>query len=243
MRHLDLCSGVGGFALAASWVWPEHEVVCFVELDKYCRDVLRKHWPDAPQHDDIRTYDAKPHAQRIDLLTAGYPCQPFSHAGKRLGDTDPRHLWPDVARIIEECQPRWCLFENVAGHISMGLDQVLSDLETKGYETGTVIIPAVAIDAPHRRDRVWIIANAISDTNGSGCEEQHPAPVAERTRFNPRPSPKGWIPWTPESNLDRVDDGIPDRTHRIKALGNAIVPQVAAEIMYAIKAADCPLNR
>ena len=102
MNHLDLCSGIGGFALAASWVWPEaHRVECFVEIDDYCRRVLAKHWPDAPQHDDLRTYDARPLRGRIDLLTGGYPCQPFSVAGKREGEADDRHLWPEVRRVVE----------------------------------------------------------------------------------------------------------------------------------------------
>ena len=132
MKHLDLCSGIGGFALAASWVWPRHEVAAFVEIDQYCQQVLHKHWPGALIHDDLKTFDARPFRGSIDLLTGGYPCQPFSHAGKRKGEADDRHLWPEVLRVTLECRPRWALFENVAGHVTLGLDQVLADLERGG---------------------------------------------------------------------------------------------------------------
>ena len=107
----------------------------------------------------------------IDLICGGYPCQPFSHAGKRQGAEDDRHLWPEVKRLVASIRPRWCLFENVAGHISMGLDEVLSDLEGEGYTAWPVVIPACAVDAPHRRDRVWIVAHA-------GCEGIHKRRVA-----------------------------------------------------------------
>ena len=97
--------------------------------------------------------------QTIDLICGGYPCQPFSHAGQRRGSEDDRHLWPEVKRLVASIRPRWCLFENVAGHISMGLDEVLSDLESEGYTCWPVVIPACAVDAPHRRDRVWVLAS------------------------------------------------------------------------------------
>src|SRR5215813_15342080 len=127
MRHLDLFSGIGGFALAASWCWPNHEIISFVEKDGFCQKVLRKHWPDAAIHDDIKTFDGS--GLDVDLLTGGFPCQPFSQAGKRKGTDDDRYLWPEMARIIAEAKPRWVVGENVAGIVSMELDTVLADLE------------------------------------------------------------------------------------------------------------------
>lgn len=158
MKHLDLFSGVGGFALAARWMnW---QTVQFVEIDKFCHNVLAKNFPRVPIHHDVRTFTAESFRGSIDILTGGYPCQPFSSAGKRKGAADDRHLWPQVLRIIQECRPRWIVCENVAGHITMGLDAVLYDLESEGYPCRPIVIPACATGAPHRRDRVWIIAHS-----------------------------------------------------------------------------------
>lgn len=160
MNHLDLCSGIGGFALAADWAGMT--TIGFCEIDPFCQRVLRKHWPETPIHDDLRTLtgDIIDGWGRTDLVTAGYPCQPFSHAGRRMGQKDDRHLWPYIAEIVEDLRPPWCLFENVAGHVTLGLDDVLFDLETLGYSCEALVVPACAVDAPHRRDRVWVLANA-----------------------------------------------------------------------------------
>lgn len=160
MRHLDLCSGIGGFALAARWAGIE--TVGFCEIEDYPRRVLAKNFPGVPIHRDIYDLDGNNY-ESVELITAGYPCQPFSFAGKRRGAEDDRHIWPEVLRIVTEARPAWTLFENVFGHVSMGLDEVLSDLEAEGYATRTFVVPACAVDAPHRRDRVWIVANAISN--------------------------------------------------------------------------------
>lgn len=168
MNHLDLCSGIGGFALAARWMnW---QTIAFCERDKFCQKVLKKHWPEVTIYDDLTTFNASEFMGRVDILTAGYPCQPFSQAGKRMGAEDDRHLWPEVRRVITECRPRWIVCENVAGHITMGLNDVLTDLESEGYTAQAVVIPACATGAPHRRDRVWIIANA----NDSRIQAQRP---------------------------------------------------------------------
>jgi len=192
-RMLDLFSGIGGFSLAAQWVWEDElEIVAFCEIDKYCQKVLHKHWPNVPIIEDVRDVkmetldntkcsgylgqscevkteqDSDRQKDRlslssgsngVDLLTGGFPCQPFSVAGKRKGKEDNRFLWPEMFAVIKEIRPRWVVAENVAGIIRMALDDCLSDLEGEGYSTGTVIIPACAVNAPHRRDRVWIIAN------------------------------------------------------------------------------------
>ena len=157
LKVLDLFSGIGGFSLGLERTGG-FETVAFCEIEEFPRKVLAKHWPGVPIHRDVRelTADAVGH---IDLICGGYPCQPFSHAGQRRGAEDDRHLWPEVKRLVASIRPRWCLFENVAGHISMGLDEVLSDLESEGYTAWPVVIPACAVDAPHRRDRVWVLAS------------------------------------------------------------------------------------
>lgn len=158
MKHLDLFAGVGGFSLAASRVWPDHEIVGFCEIDPFCQKVLKKHWPGVPIYDDIKKLKGSDFGT-VDLISGGFPCQGFSVAGKQRGKEDDRYLWPEMCRVIEEAKPRWVLGENVPGIINMALDDVLSDLGSLGYETTAFIIPACAVNAPHRRDRVWIIAN------------------------------------------------------------------------------------
>lgn len=159
MKHLDLCSGIGGFALAARWAGIE--TVGFCEIEEYPRRVLAKNFPGVPIHHDIHDLEGTQYGA-IDLITAGYPCQPFSFAGKRRGAEDDRHIWPEVLRVVTEARPAWTLFENVFGHVSMGLDEVLSDLETEGYSARAFVVPACAVDAPHRRDRVWIVGRSNS---------------------------------------------------------------------------------
>jgi len=163
MRLLDLFSGIGGFSYAAEKLIGGYETVAFCEMDEFCQKVLKKHWPQVPIFDDVRTLDAA-RLGRIDIVTGGYPCQPFSQAGRRQGEEDERHLWPEMLRIIKSCQPRYVVAENVAGHVTMGLDQVLTDLEDQGYTTRPIIVPACAKNAPHRRDRVWIIGQLMADT-------------------------------------------------------------------------------
>ena len=167
MRLLDLFSGIGGFSYAAEKLIGGYETVAFCEMDEFCQKVLKKHWPQVPIFDDVRTIDAT-RLGRIDIVTGGYPCQPFSQAGRRQGEEDERHLWPEMLRIIKSCQPRYVLAENVAGHVTMGLDQVLTDLEDQGYTTRPIIVPACAKNAPHRRDRVWIIGQLTTNTNDTG---------------------------------------------------------------------------
>lgn len=163
MRHVDLCSGIGGFALGFEWAKLSKPAL-FCDIEPWSRRILTKHWPDVPVADDVKELARDP--ERLvpdhDIITAGYPCQPFSMAGHRRGIEDDRHIWPEIFAIVQAKRPRWCVFENVFGHVSMGLDQVLSDLEGENYTCQAFIIPACALDAPHRRDRVWIVANANS---------------------------------------------------------------------------------
>lgn len=159
-RVLDLFSGIGGFSLGLEKTGC-FETVSFCEIDPFCRYVLKKHWPSVPILNDIRGVDCS-ELGRIDVITGGYPCQPFSVAGKQKGHEDDRHLWPEMFEVIAQCRPSWVICENVYGHVKLGLDEVLSDLESEGYATSTFVIPACAVDAPHRRDRLWIVANSSS---------------------------------------------------------------------------------
>ncbi len=155
LTHISLFTGIGGIDLAAEWAG--FKTVLMVEWDAYCQKVLRKHWPNVPIIGDIK--DVKGEKFRpITLITGGFPCQPVSHAGKRRGKDDDRWLWPEMLRVISEVRPTWVVAENVAGLINMGLNGVLSDLEGIGYEVQAFLIPACGVDAPHRRNRIFIVA-------------------------------------------------------------------------------------
>ncbi len=247
IRHADLCSGIGGFALAAQWVGGI-ETVVFCEIDTWAQKILNKNFAGVPIHDDLKTLNLKNHGP-IDLITCGYPCQPFSVAGKQKGEDDDRHLWPTLFGIVKAARPRWLLCENVTGHINMGLDEVLHDLESINYSTEAIVIPSGALGAPHRRDRVWIIANESANVTNSNmrgndkCRQSGGDTGAiaedkiksgdgwsgENLRHTRGQSPPGGF---------RVDDGIPEGMDRIKGLGNAIVPQLAAEILRVMMRVD-----
>lgn len=235
LRHLDLFSGIGGFALAARMAGG-YDTVAFCELDRYCRKVLGWNFPGVPVHPDIKTFDPKPYEGNIDIITGGYPCQPFSVAGRRAGGKDPRHLWPYMLRIVRDIRPPWVLCENVVGHITLGLDEVLTALATEGYSAMPFVIPACAVDSPQRRDRVWVVAHSTSLV----MENIPDSPMAEGPReaqvgsSDDRCHLCGGEGWPPEPGVDRMAYGIPHRVDRTKGLGNAIVPQVAARILRAI---------
>ena len=156
MKVLDLFSGIGGFSLGLEWAGMSTKAMC--EKDPYCRKVLSKHWPGLKIHEDIRDLDGRQYANSIDVVAGGFPCQPFSVAGERKGKLDDRHLWPEMFRVIKESKPRWVIGENVFGFINMALDDVQSDLESEQYEVRKFVLPAVAVDARHRRDRCFIIS-------------------------------------------------------------------------------------
>lgn len=166
---LDIFSGIGGFSLGLERCGMQ--TVAFCETNIKARRVLRKHWPDVLIYNDVSllTYEQlkADGIETIDLVCGGFPCQPFSNAGKREGKTDDRYLWPEMLRIIKEVRPTWVLGENVAGIVKLALDQVLSDLESEGYATQTFIVPACAVNAPHRRDRVWIVSHSRYNARGS----------------------------------------------------------------------------
>ena len=170
MTHLDLFSGIGGFALAARWAG--FETIQFVEYEPYAQKVLAKNFPGVPIAGDIFEFDATKFLG-VGLVTGGFPCQPFSVAGKQLGNKDDRAIWPEMLRVIREARPTWVIGENVSGIIQMELDNVLSDLEGEGYTTQTLVIPAAGVDAKHRRERVWILAHTTGTrrSGGEGCME------------------------------------------------------------------------
>jgi DNA (cytosine-5)-methyltransferase 1 len=160
MRHGSLFSGIGGFDLAAQWMGWENVFHC--EWNEFGQKVLNHYWPKAIQYHDITKTDFTIHRGQIDILTGGFPCQPYSAAGKRLGKEDDRHLWPEMLRAIREIQPTWVVGENVLGLVNWNgglvFHEVQADLEAEGYQVQPYVLPAVSVNAPHRRDRVWFVA-------------------------------------------------------------------------------------
>ena len=173
MTHGSLFSGIGGFDLAAQWMGWENIFHC--EWNEFGQKVLKYHFPKSISYNDITKTDFTIHRGKIDILTGGFPCQPYSSAGKRKGKEDERHLWPEMLRAIREIQPRWVVGENVLGLVnwSRGLvfHEVQADLEAAGYEVWPYVLPAVSVNAPHRRDRVWFVAhpnsNGLNQRNGN----------------------------------------------------------------------------
>ena len=174
LKHLDLFSGIGGFSLGLE-ATGGFETVAFCDYDSYCQKILRKHWPWVTIYDDIKELNheklnSNGHT-KIDIITGGYPCQPFSIAGRQKGEQDPRHVWPEMFRLVKELRPTWVIGENVSGHVKLGLDTVLENLESEGYSARTFSISASSIGANHQRERIWIVANSGCSW-GSGSEFQ-----------------------------------------------------------------------
>lgn len=281
VRHVDLFSGIGGFSLAGRMIWGEsHNVEAFVEKDSFCQSILSKHWPTVPIYEDIKEYSGRDLRGEIDIVSGGFPCQPYSVAGSRRASQDDRALWPEMLRIISEVRPRWVVGENVTGLVKLGLDGVLSSLEAEGYSVEALVIPACAVDAPHKRGRIWILANSDGYTNetlaGVTREESRlseeyraevmsgrdvvraSAPALEHSdgeRLKKRNAPavttepglarrepaRFWSDYELlggrriKSGLCPLAYGISGRVARLRALGNAIVPQLAAEIFAGIE--------
>ncbi len=166
MKHGSLFSGIGGFDLAADWMGWENVFHC--EIAEFPRKILNHYWPNADCHEDIKKTDFTKYRGTVDIISGGFPCQPYSAAGKRLGKEDDRHLWPEMLRVIREVKPQWVVGENVRGLLNwnggMVFHEVCSDLENIGYEVQAFIIPASGINAPHQRERLWIVANSRHST-------------------------------------------------------------------------------
>ena len=161
MRYGSLCSGIGGLDLAVESVWRDASPAWFCEFDQHAARVLARHWPGVPILPDLKTQDWS-QVEPVELVTAGYPCQPFSHAGKRQGTADPRHLWPYVIDAVRVLRPRLVVLENVAGHLGLGFDSVLGDLAEAGFDAEWSVVPASAAGACHRRERLFVVATDAS---------------------------------------------------------------------------------
>lgn len=267
-RILSLCSGIGGLDLGIGLAIPGARTVCFVEREYPVCEVLEARMEEgaleyAPIHTDLRSFDGEEWRGRVDIVAAGYPCQPFSVAGKRQGEEDERHLWPEVRRIIGEVGPSLVVLENVAGHLRLGFDRVLGELADLGFDAEWSLVRASDVGAPHRRERLFVVAysdNARQRASGwSVCDERDNAGGGGSSVAYPHgeglegwgvrlglgysgkwptwpPGPAGdWShvrpelwPARPQSDFRGVDDGIPTRVDRLRALGNAVVPQQAA---------------
>ena len=268
LTHFSLFSGIGGIDLAAERAGFETVGQC--EFADYPTKVLEKHWPNVPRWRDIRdvtreSFENRTGLRTVDLVSGGFPCQPFSCAGEQRGEDDDRYLWPEMLRVIRELKPTWVLGENVAGIINMALDKVLSDLEACGYEVQAFAIPAASVDANHKRERVFIVAHAVSlrklqpqgrieelrkrsgnsskdvantmciGRSGQGESFNSSNPAQDRDRKTSQPvDVRIGQEWSAEPQLGRVVDGLPNRSHRLKCLGNAVVPQQVYPILKAI---------
>jgi len=254
LKTLDLFSGIGGFAVGLE-ATNFFKTTCFVEQEPYCQAVLRHHFPEVPILGDIKNVkrpdlpDPDP-----DVILGGFPCQPFSQAGHQKAQSDSRHLWPEMFRLIKECRPTWVIGENVIGIVKLGLDEVLTDLENEGYATRTFNIPACAVGAPHLRQRVWIVAHNVADPqserHGRGSsekcgneqriilpKEQGGSKMGSEAEGCGEPHrPEQW--WESEPPVGRLAHGVPNRVSQIRALGNSIIPQIAKEIGNAIKKSE-----
>lgn len=297
LKLLSLFAGIGGFELGLERSGG-FETVAQCEIEEYPRKILAKHWPEAKRYEDVRTLNAttlRRDGISVDAICGGFPCQDISTAGTGAGIEGERSgLWTEYARLIGELRPKLVFVENVAALLGRGLDKVLGDLAALGYDAEWHCIPASAVGAPHRRDRLWIIAytnssfsrrlpigtsqafssssvsnsqlantasercgearksckrskewtagssSALADSERHGCNEVEPSEFSgengEKTASQIIDSSftRGWKGWQPEPQLGRVADGVPNRTHRLKALGNAVVPQIPELIGKAV---------
>jgi DNA (cytosine-5)-methyltransferase 1 len=255
VKHLDLFSGIGGFALGLQKVG--FETVAFCDIEKYCQHLLKQKWNGIKIYSDVREITKEKFKadgiESPDIITGGFPCQPFSVAGKQKGTDDDRHLWPEMFRIIKAFKPRFVIGENVPGIVNIQdgvvFETVCTDLESQGYEVQPFNIPAAAVGAPHQRKRIWIIATLANTKNGRGQPSQSErwegtkrgsidSRGIEGERKNFSSSQSGGNFWDIEPDVGRVVNGLPGRVHRLKGLGNAIVPQIAEEIGRAIMKAE-----
>lgn len=261
--HLSLFSGIGGLDLAAEWAGFRTVGQC--EWADYPQAILQKHWPDVPKWRDIRTLTKESFYERtglgtVDVVSGGFPCQPFSVAGKQKGKEDDRYLWPEMLRVIRELTPRWVVGENVPGILRIASADIVKDLEREGYNVVVFDFEAAAVGALHRRERIAFVANA-EESGVEGLCKRITSVQSERSRegqldsarvpldadtkgtklqgkrttswgWRTEPRCSGW--WSVEPDVGRVAHGIPSRVDRLKCLGNAVVPQQAYPIFKAL---------
>ncbi len=197
LTHFSLFSGIGGLDLAAEWAG--FRTVAQIEKDPFCRAVLARHWPNVPKFEDIHNV-TKDTLREVGIehtptvLSGGFPCQPFSCAGKRKGAEDDRYLWPEMLRVVQQSRPSWVVGENVAGIVSMALDDVCADLERAGYSCRAFLLPAAGVGAPHMRDRVFIVAHSARELSHRSGEARHrwAEPTDGGPADGPDPLRPGW---------------------------------------------------
>ena len=254
MKVGSLFSGIGGLDLGLERAGMT--VAWQSEIDPYACKVLAKHWPRVPNHGDIKRIDWGT-VEPVDVMCGGYPCQPFSTAGKRRGTDDPRHLWPWVRDAISALRPRYAILENVRGHLSLGGTTVIGELAEIGYDAEWRVVSAAGVGAPHRRDRIIIIAYPNGGRSQVSAQRQQPSEqlpsrngterqignvayadncghvyteVSQQPNIRRRCQESGRQQWQIEPDVGRVADGVPHRVDRLRGLGNAVVPQVAEYI-------------
>ncbi len=226
----SLFSGIGGLDLGLERAG--FRIAWQIEVDQFCTKVLQKHWPDVPKYGDIREVNPN-ELQPVTLLAGGFPCQPISDAGKKLGQADERWMWPEFARIIRGLRPPYVLVENVPGLLIRGMGDVLGDLATLGYDAEWAVLSAATFGAPHLRERVFIVAYPASIGCVSGSSQARifakgvPSEEARAAWIGyPSRGASGRVRLLPDSAVLRMADGDAHRMDRIAALGNAVVPQV-----------------
>lgn len=240
MKVGSLFSGIGGLDLGLERAGMT--VIWQSEIDPYACRVLRKHWPDVPNLGDITTIDWST-VEPVDLICGGYPCQPFSTNGHRRGTDDERHLWPHVAAALRVLRPRWALFENVPGHLSLGFDAVLADLAELGFDVEWSTVSACAMGAPHTRERLYIVAHTESIRWRRGwCLDPAPplrsyGPISREHQGSGTPTHWSAVPAPGVIGMAHGTPSAVDRA-RLKAHGNAVVPQVAEYVGRRIMAAS-----
>lgn len=230
MRYGSLFTGIGGIDLGLDRAGMECRWQ--VECNEFCRSVLERHWPGVPRHGDVRAFRD---IERVDVVCGGFPCQPVSLAGRMKVDEDERWLWPEFFRVVRDVRPRYVVVENVRGLLSGGIEEVVTDLASVGHCVEWAVLPAAAFGAPHLRERVFVVSypepvgwqagcGVAEDQGGAGQRWSEPPPGDQRVFGY---APGGEHQWEAEPGVRRVADGVPDQAHRLGALGNAVVPQVA----------------
>ena len=237
LNHLDLFSGIGGFSLGLHNASESFKTIAFVENDRFCQNVLRKNFPDVPIFENIRDFKTNEKELEPDIITAGFPCQPFSQAGKRNIDDD-RNLWKETLRVVQESRPTWFIGENVNGIVKLYLDTILQDLADSDYSVRCLNIPASSVGAKHQRQRIWILAHSNERDAQAGRERQRRIRTENKIErasgdassiHEDLSESENW--WEAQSKICRTYDGISreldkNRTKRLKALGNSLVPQI-----------------
>ena len=245
MKHGSLFSGIGGFSLAGTWAGFSPALAC--EIDEFCRKVYVKHFPGVPIHEDIRSLDYETIKKKIGnnpitLVCGGFPCQPFSVAGRRKGTKDHRSLWSQMHRIINITKPNWVVAENVPGLLSSGggldFETVCSSLEDIGYTLQPLLLPAAGAGAPHVRERIFLVGNSYGQREND-CREKRQKGMAEKNegRDSSGEADKihdGRRRWDNQPGMDRISYGVPRRMDRLRALGNSVVPHVAYQVLRII---------